>query len=95
MWNETGSDLECQVLAAHWYTLPGLSLPPGGAGRLGLFAADGVLQDGKGLAIERVFCGHAGNAWLTRSEIDVSALTAGREGRVTCRAVGEGVVCGE
>jgi hypothetical protein len=94
VWNETGSDLECQVLAAHWYTLPGLTLPPGGTGRLGLFAADSVLQDGKDLAIERIFCGHAGNAWLTRGELDLRGLAGGASASVVCRAAGDWVGCG-
>ncbi len=92
--NETGAVLECQVLAAHWYTLPGLALDAGGAATIRQYAADGVLQTAAKLPIERIFCGFAGRAWQTRGEVDLRGLAMGEAARVVCRAVGEGVACG-
>ena len=92
--NETGKALECQVLAAHWYTLGGLTLAPGAAGSLQLYAAGGVVQSAAGLPVERIFCGFAGTAWLTRGEVDLRGIAGGMDGEVVCRAVGEGVECG-
>lgn len=92
--NATGNALECQILAAHWYTLPGLALAPGQAGTVSLFAADGVVQTAERLPVERIFCGLAGNAWQTRGEVDLRGLAAGEGAAVVCRVAGDAVGCG-
>lgn len=90
--NDGDLALECQVLAAHWYALPARSLPPGGALRVALEPAGDALTLPGGLPVERIFCGIAGAAWLTRSELDLAAVAARPE--VTCRAAGtDRVVC--
>lgn len=92
--NGTGGDLECQALAAHWYTPQAVRLAPDGQGSLQFFALNGVLQTDAALPIERIFCGIAGHAWQTRMEIDLRPLSAGHDAAVLCRMTADGGACG-
>jgi hypothetical protein len=96
--NATGAGLECQALAAHWYSFPVYPVAPGAAVAFAFTFARGVVSvPGSRLPVEALYCGYAGRAWATRGDIpvrDVAArAAAGGGARVTCRASGESVAC--
>jgi hypothetical protein len=99
--NAAGAVLECQALAAHWYSFPVLRPAPGAVVSLH-FTFDlrhgEVTDPGSRLPVEALYCGHVGRAWATRGAIDVQALAARAaahhgSARVTCRAAGDAVAC--
>ena len=87
--NATARALECQMLAAHWYSWPALTAAPGHSVTFRLLLrADGAVIDGaSGLPVERLFCGPAGRAWQGRADIDLNRLATGA---VVCRDRGGG-----
>jgi hypothetical protein len=100
--NATGAALECQALAAHWYSFPVQRAAPGGSVWLALTFLPAVgevnAEPASPLPIELLYCGRAGRAWATRAGIDVRAIAAraaaaGGTARVGCRDDGEAVVC--
>ena len=102
--NATGAALECQALAAHWYSFPVRRLDAGG-NVLMSFAyrperGEVTAEPASRLPVETLYCGLAGRAWATRGEIDVRAAAAraaaaGGRARITCRAAGGAVACAE
>ncbi len=100
--NATGAALECQLLAAHWYSFPVERLDSG-HNMLMSFAfvparGEVTAEPASRLPIETLYCGWAGRAWATRGEIDIRAAAAraaaaGGDVRVACRAVGAAVAC--
>jgi hypothetical protein len=100
--NDSASDIECRLLAAHWYTpLPAVSAPPGGQAELSFSfdASRGEAVDDpvRKLPLEVLYCGRAGRAWETRSTLDlpVLAMRAGSKGtaKAACRDVGNSLLC--
>jgi hypothetical protein len=102
--NATGAALECQALAAHWYSFPVERLEPDRniTMSFSFLPARGEVtaEPASKLPIERLYCGRAGRAWATRGEIDVRAVAAraaADDGNVSlsCRADGAAVSCDE
>jgi hypothetical protein len=100
--NASGAALECQALAAHWYSFPVARLEPGGNILLSFMFAPArgevIAEALGGLPIEDLYCGRAGQAWATRGAIDVraAAMHAAGEGgrvRVVCRTDADAVLC--
>jgi hypothetical protein len=100
--NATATPMECQILAAHWYTpLPAAIARPGGD-VLFTFAFDvnsGQPVDDplRRLPLETLFCGHAGRAWETRGTLDLRAMAALASvhgvARAVCKDDGDAVRC--
>ena len=98
--NDTEADIACAAAVAHWFSVDLGAAPAGGTVRMALWrdAATGAVFTlnavGDRLPIERLWCGVAGRAWATRSEIalpkhagaaaDVSIACTGGE-RLDCR----------
>jgi len=99
--NATGTGLECQALAAHWYSFQVLPLAPGEKVAADFAFSGGVaFAPGSPVPVETFYCGFAGRAWATRGEVairDVLARAAKARGmaRITCRAAGDTVACAE
>jgi hypothetical protein len=97
--NATGAGLECQALAAHWYSFPVRPLAAGATLEMDFTLVNGVVEvPGSRLPVEVLYCGHAGRAWETRCAIPVremaASLSPGHPAvRVTCRAAGDAVAC--
>jgi len=99
--NEAGAPLQCQVLASHWYAQPARDVPPGGTFRVSLLfdaTTGAVLDDAqRRLPLETLFCGRAGEAWRTRSDLHLGELVAAAAGkgvaRVVCRAAADRLDC--
>jgi hypothetical protein len=100
--NNSASDIECRLLAAHWYTpLPAASAPPGGQAelRFSFDASRGEAVDDpvRQLPLEVLYCGRAGRAWETRSTLDLPVLAARAAldgtAKVTCGDVGDALLC--
>jgi len=99
--NATGAVLQCQALAAHWYSLPLREVPPGGSVvmQFTFVPARGEVtaEPESTLPIEVLYCGRAGAAWATRSEIDLRGAAAqASDGtvRIICADQGEALACG-
>lgn len=102
--NETGRELQCQALAAHWHTLPATNLS---SGETAVFAfsfdpANGETRiPGGALAVERLFCGLPGHAWETRADLDLGGLAASAAAAAsatsvaTCRTRNSDLMCYE
>lgn len=96
--NHGMSPMECQILAAHWYTpLPARLAPPGGvvAFTVAFDPSSGQAIDdaARRLPLETLFCGRAGAAWKTRDTLDLRALAAraARDGVARAACVDAGV----
>jgi hypothetical protein len=99
--NATGAALQCQALAAHWYSFPVLLLPPGQKMAADFAFAGGVVfAPGSPIPLEAFYCGFAGRAWATRGDVAIRdvlarAVKAGGTARVTCRVESGAVTCAE
>lgn len=98
--NEAGAEIACAAAVAHWFSVDLGAAPAGGTVRMALWrdAAKGTVfvlnAVGDRLPVERLWCGLAGRAWATRSEIalpkhagaaaDVTVACTGGE-RLDCR----------
>ncbi len=99
--NATGAGLECQALAAHWYSFPVRRVAPGQDLAVEFAFSGGVVfTPGNALPVEAFYCGLAGRAWATRGDVAIRdvlarAAAAGGTARLTCRAAGGSVACAE
>jgi hypothetical protein len=100
--NASNAPMECQVLAAHWYTpLPTVIAAPGAFATVTLAfdAARGEPVDdpARKLPLESLFCGRVGRAWETRGTLDLRTLAAraagGEIADAACEDAGPSLRC--
>jgi hypothetical protein len=77
--NATAAPMQCQILAAHWYTpLPVATARPGDTATLTLAfdtARRAAVDDPvRQLPLETLFCGRVGRAWETHGTLDLRDL---------------------
>jgi hypothetical protein len=97
--NETGRALACYALAGHWY---GFDLGTVAAGRpmrlpLSVQTADRTLSLpnslGQPVPIQMIYCGTPGNAWDSRTVLDLQTLVMRDRHRALCTGAGAVRIC--
>lgn len=97
--NHTSAALACYALAGHWYGFDLGTVPGGHVMRLplSLRAADRTLSLqnslGQPVPIQMIYCGDAGNAYDTRTVLDLQALIARGQHFARCTRAGALPVC--
>ena len=94
--NRSGRPIACSAQLAHWFSTELGSAAPGGTISTG-FVSDPttgtvfILNEfGKRMPVEAAWCGFAGNAWETRSQLN---FTETDEIHILCEAQGERLSC--
>jgi hypothetical protein len=97
--NHASGALSCYALAGHWYGFDLGILPSGHVMRLplSLRAADRTLSLqnslGQPVPIQMIYCGNAGNAYDTRTILDLQSLIARGQHVTICTRAGAAPVC--
>jgi hypothetical protein len=92
--NETGSALACYALAGHWYGFDLGTVPAGRPMRLplSLQEADRTLSLpnslGQPVPLQMIYCGTPGNAWDSRTVLDLQTLVIHDRHRAICTGAG-------
>jgi len=97
--NHTSGTLACYALAGHWYGFDLGTVPKGHIMRvpLSLRPADRTLSLqnslGKPVPIQMIYCGDAGNAYDTRTVLDLQSFVARGQHVMLCTREGSLPVC--
>jgi hypothetical protein len=98
--NAGGEAIACSADIAHWYSVELATAEPGAGVRIELWfdPATGtffVLNDKReNLPVERLWCGFAGRAYATRSQIVLERAALPAERPVRCAETADRVNCG-